>query len=107
MKNPTPQPVVVTTVCSLCGEGWELHGDNPTTLDCIRLLKARIPTVTITRPYVVPAYPYTPWWYQSGTTYTVDCGTTTSASSVQAINATSTVTYNMPDEGEPPQPVAA
>ncbi len=43
-----PEPVVVSTVCSLCGELWEPHGPNPTTLDCIRVLKAKMATA---------------WWY--------------------------------------------
>lgn len=80
---PKPAPVVVTTVCSLCDEPWEAHGDDPTTADCIRLLKARIVTQPVT-PVVIyrdrwPWYPnqyptitypsYTPQWtYTAGTT---------------------------------------
>jgi hypothetical protein len=44
-SEPMPEPVIVKTICSLCDEPWELHGDKPTTLDCIRLLKARPTTV--------------------------------------------------------------
>jgi hypothetical protein len=68
-----PEPVIVKTICSLCDEPWELHGDNPTTLDCIRLLKARPTTViqqaptiypwptTINVPYQ-PLQPLRPWY---------------------------------------------
>jgi hypothetical protein len=37
-----PEPIVVSTICSQCGLNWDLHGDNPSLLDCIRLLKAEI-----------------------------------------------------------------
>ena len=60
MKTPKPQPVVVSTVCSLCGEDWAEHGDEPTTLDCIRLLKAR-PIGT----------PYTYTWNGTGSATTI------------------------------------
>jgi hypothetical protein len=33
-----PYPVVVTTICSLCGLPWDDHGDKPTAEDCVRLL---------------------------------------------------------------------
>jgi hypothetical protein len=61
MKNPKPEPVIITIVCSLCGQPWEAHGDQdngewkkPTAEDCIRLLKAELakrPAYTITYPY--------------------------------------------------------
>lgn len=61
MKPPVPQPVVTAQKCSICELDWSLHGVDPTVLDCIRLLKARIPSVTINvpivRPYVAPWYP--------------------------------------------------
>lgn len=38
-KSVTPKPVVVKTICSMCGLDWDDHGDSPTTEDCIRLLK--------------------------------------------------------------------
>lgn len=41
-KSITPKPVVVKTICSMCDLDWEDHGDNPTTEDCIRLLKAEV-----------------------------------------------------------------
>jgi hypothetical protein len=72
MKTPNPQPVVVSTICSMCGLDWQLHGEKPTTEDCIRLLKAELanrpPTViTIPTVYPYPVYPNpTPYWY---TTY--------------------------------------
>ena len=75
MKNK-PQPIVVTTVCSLCGERWEAHGDDPTTLDCIRLLKAELArrprNVTINYP-TYPAYPQV--WHSTTTANTTTVGT--------------------------------
>lgn len=53
---PQPQPVPQFIVCSLCGEPWAGHGDDPTTLDCIRLLKAKV------RPS---------WQWQPNWTYTL------------------------------------
>ena len=50
-KQIKPEPVIRSTVCSLCDEPWESHGDDPTVLDCIRLLKAK----RYTPPYV-PSY---------------------------------------------------
>lgn len=47
-KKPTatgrpkkPKPIPVEMICDLCGGSWKAHGENPTTDDCIRLLKAR------------------------------------------------------------------
>lgn len=80
-KTPqTPQPVPVTTICSMCGLGWELHGKTPTTEDCIRLLKIELAkrpnTITIpyVQPYVYPVYPRTYPWY--GNTYEITCSNT-------------------------------
>lgn len=55
MKYPRPQPVVTSTICSLCDEPWESHGDDPTVLDCLRLLKAKRYTPS---PYVNPVASY-------------------------------------------------
>lgn len=93
-----PHPIAVTTVCSECGLGWELHGEKPTTADCIRLLKielAKRPTTTM-QPYIIPqpypVYPQYPYYYrytvggQSGTTagqwsqsQNINCATMTPA----------------------------
>lgn len=59
-----PQPVVVTTICSMCDQPWEAHGDKPTTEDCIRLLKQQLamrPVVKWVQPYQYPSWPYTTW----------------------------------------------
>lgn len=91
-----PKPVVVTTICSECGLPWEAHGDEPTTGDCIRLLKielAKRPSVAIAQPYVYPVYPQPwthPYWY--GTTY---CNTSGIVDAI-ACTATSTVDYKTP-----------
>jgi hypothetical protein len=81
-KTKTPQPIAVTTICSVCGLGWELHGPDPTTDDCIKLLKAELARrpIVINRPYTVPVpapypvpYPVRPWgpvWYGTGTQVT-------------------------------------
>ncbi len=47
-----PKPVPVTTVCDLCGLAWALHGNEPTTDDCIRLLKVEVAKKG------QPVYPY-------------------------------------------------
>lgn len=38
---PTPKPVVVEQVCSLCEENWAEHPEDPTPLDCIEILKSK------------------------------------------------------------------
>ena len=54
-KRPKkPSPVPVQTVCAVCGLDWKAHGDDPTTDDCIRLLKAEVAKGPVTVPY----YPY-------------------------------------------------
>lgn len=78
---PTPEPVVVNTVCSLCGEGWGLHqavDGEVTTLECIRLLRARVPNITISNPVVLPyRYPtYQPYWSTFGLTSVTNTGGT-------------------------------
>lgn len=42
MSKKKPQPISVETVCSECGLMWVLHGSDPTTDDCVRLLKAEL-----------------------------------------------------------------
>lgn len=42
MKQPKPEPVVVSTVCSLCGLDWNDHGDKPTAATCVDLLRAEL-----------------------------------------------------------------
>lgn len=42
MKNAKPEPIVTSTVCSLCGLDWDAHGDKPTALKCIELLRAEL-----------------------------------------------------------------
>lgn len=54
-KRPKPEPVVVNTVCSLCGEPWGQHREEDgevSTLECIRLLKAKL----VFRPWWTPGY---------------------------------------------------
>jgi|ERR1700677_49429 len=70
-KTPAkPEPVPVTTICSVCGLSWHDHGKDPTTDDCIRLLKAELAKkpVTVPEPYPYPVRPVRPWyweeWYQ-------------------------------------------
>lgn len=69
MKNPKPEPVVVRTLCSLCDQEWEKHGDNPTTLNCIELLKDELGR-SLRRPQFFPST--TPYvsrdiWYSNTT----------------------------------------
>lgn len=79
-KVQKPAPVIVQTICSICGEDWAQHREadgEVSTLECVRLLKAKIaftPTVVIQRPYVTPIYyPPTPWW-QTTPQWTITCG---------------------------------
>jgi hypothetical protein len=72
-KQVKPEPVVVTTICSMCSLPWEQHGADPTTEDCIRLLKlelAKRPAVVTYPVYPQPLRPligpYTPYWSSVG-----------------------------------------
>lgn len=56
METIKPEPVPLSLVCSLCAEPWDLHGDEPTVLDCIRILKAKAP-IFPSYP-TLPSYPY-------------------------------------------------
>lgn len=50
-KTPKPEPVVTATECSLCAEPWEDHGENPTVLKCVELLRAkRMPNPVYRKP---------------------------------------------------------
>lgn|ERR1019366_1365045 len=61
-KTPQkPEPVAVTTICSVCGLPWHDHGKDPTTEDCIRLLKAELASKSI--PGYQP-YPIRPWYWE-------------------------------------------
>ena len=66
-KTPAkPEPVAVTTICSVCGLPWLNHGKDPTTEDCIRLLKDELASrpITVPQPYPVPVRPYLPWYWE-------------------------------------------
>jgi hypothetical protein len=45
-KHPKPEPVVVSEVCSICGEDWAKHPEKATVLDCVEILKRRPKFVT-------------------------------------------------------------
>lgn len=77
-QHPVPEPVSINVVCSLCGEPWNQHQEvdgEVTTLECIRLLKAK-------PPVYVPQYQ---WWYQTWPTkppwpiFTISAGGTSGA----------------------------
>lgn len=104
-RSPKPAPVVVTTVCSICGEDWLQHQEvdgEVSTLECVRLLKAKLaaqPTVifqrtyptVITTPYApapIITTPWTPTWTCGGSL--VDNGS--SATYVQNTNDSCTPT---------------
>lgn len=88
-KQARPAPVVVTTVCSMCGLDWQRHGSDPTTEDCIRLLKMELAhrpvTITLPVPYAQPVVyptPVRPW--PTGPTWTsnppaITCDTATAS----------------------------
>ena len=99
-----PSPVVVTTICSLCDEPWEDHGDKPTAEDCVRLLKAKLaatpaPVTILTQPPIYPK-PY-PYWYYHQPTWT-SCGSTTGGltGSITSydpdVQTTNTIEYRTP-----------
>lgn len=81
---PTPKPVVVEQVCSLCEEDWAEHPENATALDCIEILKAkRKPKVDACcgHHYHTCCHHFWHYWSNSGTltyqqpyqiTYTTD-----------------------------------
>jgi len=101
----TPQPRVVSEVCSLCGLDWKRHGKQPTTETCIELLLAEVRSlnaalavrpvsipapypVPYPRPYPVPYWPQSPWWGTSRITYgNTSSGLYTPASSSAAPRA--------------------
>lgn len=61
-----PEPVITHTLCSECGLDWALHGDDPTTDDCIRLLKAelyreRLRATPQPYPVRIPFHPLFPY----------------------------------------------
>lgn len=56
-----PSPVPVVTVCSVCGLDWASHGADPTTEDCIRLLKAELARRPVTVPIPMPTPYPVPW----------------------------------------------
>jgi hypothetical protein len=61
----TPTPVTVYQECDLCGMDWAEHGENPTTDDCIALLKMALvlkSPVCLRPHYPVPVYTPSPWW---------------------------------------------
>lgn len=84
-----PAPVVIATICSVCGEDWGQHeaiDGEVSTLECVRLLKAKIARTPVYAPTYIQ--PYTPWrWNPVTVTYTT--GNTSSW-----IGNTSTMTYN-------------
>lgn len=84
MKAPEPKAVTTSQVCSVCGEDWAEHPENPTVLDCITVLKMhRAPRIYVkTYPTINPYYPYPinptpPYWVTHATTGSGACGYTT------------------------------
>lgn len=103
MKNPKPQPVTVDVRCSLCDLEWAKHGDEPTTADCIRLLRAELRVRPTTIPWPVPyVAPYRVWWNDTGS-----AGGATGFTYTGNSSTTATVTYLTPRSDGGPEPVAA
>lgn len=40
-RVPTPKPVTVKEVCSICDGDWAEHPENPTVMDCLEIVKAK------------------------------------------------------------------
>ena len=88
-QQTTPAPVVVSTICSVCGEDWQQHNadDNGevSTLECVRLLKAKLayrPNITYNYQWWHQPYRQQPIWWS-----TIQCNTG---------NASTAVSYNTP-----------
>lgn len=99
MKNPKPAPVVVQTLCSLCDEDWAAHGADPTTADCIRLLKARL--AVRPSPYIV----HRDWWWNQP--YWGTSSGTITVSNTAATGSSATVTYLTPRDDDGPAAIGA
>lgn len=73
--NSNPQPIVTSTVCSVCGLNWANHmpdaSGEVSTLECVRLLKAEIarPRPVYRQHWTYPYDQYT-WTCSSGTSTT-------------------------------------
>jgi len=81
-----PQPVNKYVVCSVCDFPWSMHGDDPTLMDCIRILKQ----------HVVRPQPYWDWTWRPTSPH---IRTYTGTTSIQTDSATvSGVTYMTPRE---------
>ena len=100
-----PEPIPMNVVCSLCGEPWVLHASvdgEVSTLECIRLLKAKSPTIRwYPQPYPVypaPPLPFRPTWISAAGSTTTPNGTTTVINTCE--QRTSRSRQRMPDKGE-------
>ena len=69
-RVPTPKPVVVEEVCSLCNEDWDLHPKDATAADCIEILKAKKAKHDCCH-HIHWTYTY-PWYDSNTTTITVN-----------------------------------
>jgi hypothetical protein len=91
-KSATPKPVPTSVVCSLCGEPWAYHqadkGGEVSTLECIRLLKAKVVyhPVPYVQPVPYPVQPWQPWrtypYWGLGNINTITCSDTTGTQTV-------------------------
>lgn len=101
--KPKPEPVSLNIVCSICDEPWHLHvavNGEVSTLECVRLLKAKrwTPTITIQpRPYVQPFWPYQPPFYSTWySTTTSSLGNQCQSAQTVAINSITATNYATP-----------
>jgi hypothetical protein len=71
MKKGKPEPITTARICSMCGEAWNRHPENPTVEDCVALLKAELgyersrahPVWINPAPMSIsPLSPPYPWW---------------------------------------------
>jgi hypothetical protein len=96
-KQPKPEPISLNIVCSICDEPWHLHKEvngEVSTLECIRLLKAKrytySPTI-VQQPYGVPIQPVIRPWYNPPYWQTI---TVSSTDSNQAASSLTTTNYS-------------
>lgn len=92
-RDPKPEPQPTNVVCSLCGEAWSRHQEvdgEVTTLECIRLLRAKTPTPLVIYRDRYPWYPQNPQWTYTSGGITSTAGSTTTYNTPSVVSASHT-----------------